>query len=228
MRTELLTKKLKTLCLVSLALICLILLTGTGCRPDPDTAVDPVPNNHVDEEEPEEDDPLIDDPEPEDPLDEDEEKDPLLTDNYFWPLLSHGQLTLSSRELIDGPSLLESDSGFVAEFTKDHEYSGRVFWLVDQTDVFAIEWLTLTFDVEYYSGSDEVLDLQFNLDLDNLKPDPGDEGLQEFDVDLVEEKEGFKVAIDKVVLAKEQESRVTSDPVDYVALDVEINVVDKP
>lgn len=221
LRTKLRVKQLNTFFLVCLILIAL--LTGIACRPDPDTAADPVPDEPLDEDEP-----INDDLEIEDPVEEDEEADPLMTDNYFWPLLSHGQLTLSSGEIIDGPSILESDSGFVAEFTEDYDYSGQVIWLVEKTDVFAIEWLTLTFDVEYYSGSENLLDLRFNLDVENLAPEPDEKGLQEFAVDLVEEKEGFRVVIDRVILAKEQESRVTDGPVDYVALDVEIDVVDKP
>ena len=221
LRTKLRVKQLNTFFLVCLILVAL--LTGIACRPDPDTAVDPVPDEPLDEDEP-----INDDLEIEDPVEEDEEADLLMTDNYFWPLLSHGQLTLSSGEIIDGPSILESDSGFVAEFTEDYDYSGQVIWLVEKTDVFAIEWLTLTFDVEYYSGSENLFDLRFNLDVENLAPEPYEKGLQEFAVDIVEEKEGFRVVIDRVILAKEQESRVTDGPVDYVALDVEIDVVDKP
>lgn len=224
--TNLIGKQFKNFCLVSL--VFMALLTGTACEPDPDTAMDPFQDDQLEEEEPANDEASIEDPELEDTVDADKETDPLISSDYYWPLLSHGQLTLSSGEIIDGPSILESDSGFVAEFTKDYEYNGLVIWLVEKSDVFAIEWLNLSFDVGYYSGSENIFDLRFNLDVENLAPEPGEKGLQEFNVDLVEEKEGFRITIDRVILAKEQESRVTTEPVDYVALDIEINVVDKP
>lgn len=206
------------------------LLIIAGCETDPDTAVDPDPDEEV-EDVPEPDLPEGDlDPDDTDPAErvEEEVDEPLMTGDYFWPWISHSQLTLSSGEVIDGPHLFESDAGFVAEFTREYEYSGRIVWLVENTDVFTIEWVTLNFDVEYYEDNEWVFDFQFNLEFDDLEPEPADEGLQEFELDITEEQEGFKVVVDKIILGKEKEGSFTTDPIDFVALEIEMTVVDKP
>lgn len=195
-----------------------LLLIDAGCTPDPEPVDDP------DEDPVEENETEI--PEPDD--EEIEVEDPEMAANYFWPLLSHGQLVLSSTEVIDGPHLFESDPGFIGEFTRDTDYSGRLMWLVNQTDVFELEWVTLTFDVEYYVGHECEFELNFMFEIEDLDPEPEDEGKQIFEVGLAEEQEGFRVEIDRVILGKEQEGSFTADPIDYVAFEIELTVVDKP
>lgn len=203
-------KRKKLAVMFSAILAVLFIFALAGCAPEPEQ---------------------VDEPE-EDPVLENEEnhemEDPDLPTNYFWPWLSHGQLALSSTEVVDGPHLFESDTGFIGEFTRDAEYSGRVVWLVQNTDVFEIEWITLTFDVEYFTFQERQIRLNFSFEIENLEPDSEDKGVQIFETDLVEEQESFRVQISRVVLGKQQEGSFTADPIDYVALDVEMAVVDKP
>ncbi len=204
--------------LISLFLAMVLLFIASGCAPDHEPVVDPDEDPvEVNEEEV-----------PEPVNDEIEVEDPEPAENYFWPWLSHGQLVLSSTEVIDGSHLFESDTGFVGEFTRGTDYSGRIVWLVKQTDVFEIEWVALTFDVDYYALHEREFELNFMFEIEDLDPEPEDKGDQVFKVDLAEEQEGFRVVIDRVILGKEQEGSFTTDPIDYVALEIELRVVDKP
>jgi len=211
-------KKNSMFILIAAFLAALFLSAAAGCAPDPgpveDPDEDPAKENETEIPEPVNDEVEVEDPEP--------------AANYFWPWISHGQLVLSSTEVIDGPHLFESDPGFVGEFSRDTDYSGRVVWLVDQTDVFEIEWVTLTFDVDYYAMHEWDLELNFIFELEDLDPVPEDEGEQIFEVSLAEEQEGFRVEIDRLILGKEQEGSFTAAPIDYVALEIELTVVDKP
>lgn len=192
-----------------------------GCTPVPEPDEEPV-EEPVDEPEPE--DPEPEEPEPEEP----EPEDPGAAASYFWPWISHGQLVLSSSEIIDGPKLLESEPGFIGEFTEGTVYNGRVTWEVESTDVFEIEWLTLNFEVDYYEQYEWQFDLNFFFEIDGLEPVPMAKGVQYFAVDLAEEQEGFRVEIERVILGKEQEGEFSPEPIDFVALEMEIAVVDKP
>ena len=189
-----------------LSLAVVFLFAAAGCAPDPDP---------------------VDEPE-EDPVEENDLEDPDPPANYFWPLLSHGQIVLSSTEVVDGPHLLESDTGFVGEFTRDTTYKGRIVWLVDKTDVFDLEWIALTFTVDYYALHEWQFERFFIFEIEGLEPEPGDEGVQVFELGLADEQDGFLVEIERLVLGKNQEGRFTSDPIDYAALDIVLKVVDKP
>ncbi len=202
--------------LLSGLLVMVLLIISSGCTPDPEIVEE---EEDKPAEEIEETDLIQEEP-------EDDDLEPAT--NYFWPLLSHAQLVLSSSEIISSPSLLESDPGFVGEFTRDSEYKGRIIWLVEKTEVFEVEWVLLTFDVEYYAQHDLQLILNYVFEIENLKPKPAQEGLQVFDLGQVEEKEGFRVEIESVILGKDQEGSFTVDPIDFVALDISITVIDKP
>ncbi|MDY6827514.1 MAG: hypothetical protein SVV67_10175 [Bacillota bacterium] len=140
--------------------------------------------------------------------------------DYYWPWLSHGSLLLSSGEAILGPDLFESDLGFIAEFPAGAEYSGRVIWLVKGSDVFALEWVDLSFDVEYYEQNEWVSAATFDFMIENLPVEQAAEGLQEFPLDLHEEQEGFTVRIEKILLGENMEGEFSTEPIDYVALDM--------
>lgn len=206
------------LLLLSFFLITAVLSLSGGCTPDPvitdDQEDEPLEEIEIEEPDFTDDDQVVEAPKP--------------ATNYFWPLLNHAQLVLSSTEIIDGPNLLESDTGFVGEFTRDSEYNGRMIWLVDKTEVFEVEWLLLSFDVEYYAQHELQFILNFGLEIEDLQPEPFQEGLQVYDVVQVEEQKGFRIVINRVVLGKDQESSLTDDPIDFVALDLSITVVDKP
>ncbi|MCJ7805993.1 MAG: hypothetical protein MUP57_00390 [Clostridia bacterium] len=153
---------------------------------------------------------------------------PLTVSTYYWPWISHGHLDLSNGEIIPGPDLFESDLGFISEFTKDYSYSGQLVWLVEESDVFALEWVTLSFNVEYYDLNERIFDLYYEFTIEDLQPVPGDEGLQEFELNLVDHQEDFEVAITKIVLGKERESNFNGEPICYVALEIEMRVVGNP
>lgn len=198
--------------------VLLVLFAGTACVPDP--VIDEDPDVDVID--------MEEEPEVEAVVEETETEEQFPASTYFWPWVSHGQLVLSSGEVIIGPNLFESDLGFIAEFTRDHSYSGELYWLVEKSDVFELEWATLTFDVEYYEQGEWEYDIDFVFDIDDLQPRASAEGVQEFDLDLVEEQDGFKVTISRVRLGKNRESSFGEEPIDYVALDIEMKAVEKP
>ncbi len=153
---------------------------------------------------------------------------PLTVSTYYWPWISHGRLDLSSGEIIPGPDLFESDLGFISEFTEDYSFKGQLVWLVEESDVFALEWVTLSFNVEYYDLNERMFDHYYEFTIEDLQPVPGDEGLQEFELNLVDHQEDFEVAITKIVLGKERESSFSAEMICYVALEIEMKVVGNP
>ena len=154
---------------------------------------------------------------------------PVTISTYYWPWISHGMLDLSSGEVINGPDLFESDLGFITEFTADKEpFTGRLIWLVQDTDVFTLEWIRLSFNVDYYDQHEWEFDIHYQFEIDGLLPEAADDGLQEFAVDLVERQDGFEVVIKKVLLGKEQKGNFSNDPINFVALDLEMRVIDNP
>jgi hypothetical protein len=196
---------------MTLLFMALILFFPFGCSP-----VDQAPPEPVNEEPDPVDEPEIEEAEPELPV---------TVTTYYWPWISHGQLELSSGEIIIGPDLFESDLGFIGEFTAETLYDGRLIWRVESTDLFTVEWLLLIFDVEFFDQSEVEETYTFNFLIEDLQPEPGEEGLQEFEVDLSERQQDFVVTIKRVVLGKEVESAYASDPVNYIALDLEMSVV---
>lgn len=218
--------KIRMLTLVFL-LALLIVFAGTGCDPEPGVIEDIVedhlnglPEDDNDLPDPDEPDPI----EPEDPVEE-----PAGTPStYFWPWMSHGHLDLSTGEVISGPDFFESEPGFMAEFTEDYSYEGRLVWLVDESDVFALEWVMLSFNVDYFEDSERAADIAFDFEIENIQPVPGDDGLQEFTVSLVQQEQGFEVAINKIILGKEQESSFSTGLINYVALEIEMRVLGNP
>mgnify|MGYP001045473661 CR=1 FL=1 len=189
-----------------------------GCKVEPDVA----------DEEPEVE--VIEEPVdyPEEVEEEPDIQDVYTPTDYYWPWLNHGQLALSSGEIIMGPDLFESDLGFNTEFTDGFIYEGKVVWLVEESDVFALEWLTLSFDVEYYEQNEWLQDIHFYLEVDDLKPRSGQQGLREYDVEIIKVEEGFEVAINKVLLGKEQEGMISEEPINYIALEMLMRAVENP
>ncbi len=175
---------------------------------------------------------IIIDENEEDP-DQLEEVDPVLEEPpavsaHYWPWISYGHLDLSSGEVILGPDPFESDLGYIAEYTEAYSFDGLLVWLVDTSDVFKIEWITLSFNVEYYDQNERLFELYYEFAIEDLQPEPGDDGLQEFAVNLVDRQEGFEVMINKVLLGKEQQSSFSGNLINYVGLEIEMRVVGNP
>jgi hypothetical protein len=193
-----------------LAATILLLISGCGSRVSP-----PVENVE----------PILEDP----AIEETSSAIPEPISTYYWPWISHGMLDLSSGEVISGPDLFESDLGFIDEFTADKgPFAGRLVWLVQDTDVFTLEWIRLSFNVDYYDQHEWEFDIHYQFEIDGLLPEPADDGLQEFAVNLVERHEGFEVVVKKVLLGKEQKGNFSNDPINFVALDIEMRVIDSP
>ncbi|MBW6463034.1 MAG: hypothetical protein ACNA7Z_07105 [Dethiobacteria bacterium] len=165
-----------------------------------------------------------------DPVTEEEgsAEEPAMIVTYYWPWVSHGQVELSSGEIIIGPDLFESDHGFIGEFTVGSSYDGRLLWRVDSTDLFLLEWVSLTFDVDYYNQAEWESSSTFYFRIDDLQPEPGDEGLQHFTVNISERHEDFEVKIKQVLLGKEEEGSIAAEPLNYIAFDIEMTVIDNP
>lgn len=189
---------------------CIVLSTGCGLVHEPVT--EPVPDETADP------DPVI---EEEAPVEE-----PAAIVTYYWPWVSHGQVELSNGEIIVGPDLFESDLGFIGEFTPGSSYDGRLLWRVDGTDLFLLEWVSLTFDVDYFNQSEWESSSTFHFRIDDLQPEPGDEGLQHFTVNILERHEDFEVKIKQVLIGKEEEGSFAAEPLNYIAFDIEMAVVD--
>ena len=147
---------------------------------------------------------------------------------HYWPWISYGHLDLSSGEVILGPDPFESDLGYIAEYTEAYSFDGLLIWLVDTSDVFEIEWVTLSFHVDYYDQDERLFELYYEFAIEDLQPEPGDDGLQELAVNLVVEQRGFEVAVKKVLLGKEQQSSFSDKLINYVGLEMEMRVVGKP
>ena len=199
---------------IVLSLVALLFMIF-GCSPDPVVPDEP-PDVVVEEP---------DGDEVDNDADEEIVRPPHAAATYYWPWLSHSLLELSSGEIVAGPDLFESDLGFIAEFTEDYSYNGRLYWLVQDTDVFALEWVILSFSVEYFEDFEWQLELNYEFLIEGLQPEPADEGLQIFTVDLVEQQEGFEVTVENIILGKEQEGSFATDPINYVALDIKMQVV---
>ncbi len=205
----------------------LIVFAGVGCGPEPDIIEDIVedelnglPEDGNDLPDPGEPDPV----EPEDPV-----KEPAGTpDTYYWPWLSHGHLDLSTGEVIAGPDLFESDLGFISEFTEGDSYEGRLVWITRESDLFALQWVTLSFNVDYFEESDWVANLAFVLEITDLQPEPGDKGIQEFALDINDQQHDFEVAVTGISLGKSQEGSIGTEPIDYIALEVKMRVLGNP
>jgi hypothetical protein len=145
---------------------------------------------------------------------------------YYWPWLSHGQLLLSSGELVAGPDLFESDLGFITEITEAHGFKGRLVWMLDESDPLLLEWIMLNFFVEYYEDNNRLADMEFQFTIDQFQLNPEEPQLQEFTLNLTEEQYGFEVRLSRVLFGREQESAVTGAVLNFVALDLELRVAD--
>lgn len=210
-----------------LLLICLVFLFlffSAGCSPEPVITDPPLDieeeNDHIEEENNDETEEV--EPPKEKPVD---------VSAYYWPYLNLGNLFLSSGEFVPSPDIFESDPGFIAEFTPGYSYKGRLVWLVEDTDVFVLEWVTLLFDVEFFEHNEWVYELNFDFlieDFDLIALDTVEEGFQQFELDLSERQENFEVTIHRIMFGKGQESSFFSDPINYVALEIEMVAVENP
>jgi hypothetical protein len=148
--------------------------------------------------------------------------------NYYWPWISHGQVELSSGEIIIGPDLFESELGFIGEFTPGDSYEGLLVWRVEDTDVFMLEWISLVFDVEYFEQSEWKSSSIFEFKIDSLQPEPGDDGIQEIEVNITDLYDSFEVTIRSIELGKESEGNFSTDPISYIAFDISMRVIENP
>lgn len=212
---------MKVLIKTPAVMIILILLMLTSCGCDSGEAPgldDPVPDT-----------PSLEDPQLPDQESADEfpfAEEPVAITTYYWPWISHGQLELSSGEIVVGPDLFESELGFIGEFTPERDFTGRLLWKVENTDVFSVQWISLTFDVDYFEDSEWISTTTFNFLIEDLTPETGDDGLQIFPTGLTDQDQNFVVTINRVLLGKEEEGSFTTEPLNYIALDLEMSVVE--
>lgn len=158
-------------------------------------------------------------------------EDPRAVSTYFWPWIHYGRLVLSSNELISGPDLFESDQGFINFFTENYYYNGKLVWIVEESDIYELEWVHLSFDVYYYENNEFAYDIYFDIEIDirQSEIDPGSgHGIHRFTVDILEQQRGFVLEITEIILGSNQESRVSGITIDYIALDVEMKIDVQP
>ncbi len=154
-------------------------------------------------------------------------EDFVIVTDYYWPWANHGQVELSSGEVILAPDIFESDYGFIGEFTESDAYEGRLIWRVQESDVFSLEWISLEFDVDYYNQSEWESSSHFKFLIEGLSPEPADAGLQEFPINMREQQDDFEVVIKTLCLGKEEEGSFSTEPINYVAFDIEMRVIEK-
>lgn len=147
---------------------------------------------------------------------------------YYWPWISHGELLLSNGTSSGGPDLFESSPGFIAEFSPGHRFSGYLYWLFDREDLLEIEWADLAFLVERYESNEWISTAEFNFYMEGLTLSPGEEGTIWFDVDQVNSIDGFTVSIREARIGIDQDSDYSSEPINYIALQVEMTADQAP
>ncbi|MDW7739131.1 MAG: hypothetical protein SCJ97_03605 [Bacillota bacterium] len=215
--------KFNTRFLMVFLLTTIFMILLIGCLVEP-TQVSPPAEEEIDEE-PEVEEVEIDE---NDEVGEPDQPPATIISDYYWPWISHAQLSLSSGEVILGPDLFVSDIGFIAEFTEEYAYTGRLIWFVEESDVFDLDWVNLAFDVEYYEQNEWLSDIYFEFNIEDLMLESGEEGIREVIVNQSDEQQGFKVIINTIIFGKQQESAVTGGLSDYIALDVEMIVIGNP
>ncbi len=152
--------------------------------------------------------------------------EPSTVKTFYWPWISHGQLVLSSGEVLIGPDLFMSAPGFIAEISEDYFFEGRLVWLVEESDPLAVEWVSLHFFVEFYEGLDRAEDIEFEFMIDQFDLKPDGPEVQEFKVELNEQQYGFETRINSIAFGRDQQSEHTEAMLNFVALDVEMRVVE--
>jgi hypothetical protein len=150
-------------------------------------------------------------------------EDEKLSEAVYHPWLITGKLNLSTGETLNKLYEDESDSAHSVSLSKQDSFKGNVVWLVKESDVFAVEWLELSFsvhDLSYEEGQVEY-DLFFDITIEGINPKSDKEGIQEFEVAQTFTEQGFTVTINRVILAKQQEN-TAGELIDYVALNLEM------
>ena len=146
-------------------------------------------------------------------------------EGYFYPRIYEGTLRLSTGDVIAGIAASESVPGFTHELTPDYTYSGELKWLAPGAEVQAVEWAELTFKVDdyYLEETDENFTFEVNIRIEDFfgnNPASGP-GIDSYELDIVENINGFEIAISRITLGKQQES-TEGKLIDYVALEVEM------
>lgn len=166
------------------------------------------------------DDPILDD--------QDEETDEETDKDYFYPWIAFGTMVLSTGEVIEGLDIFESDIGFIDNYTPDFSFKGDLVWLATESDVLEVDQVSLSFEVfnYYVEESADNFNLEFNILIDDfLENNPASgPGVNSYELDIVENMEGFEVKITRITFGKEQEGEL-GEPVDYIALEMELRNV---
>ncbi len=148
--------------------------------------------------------------------------------NYYWPWVDHALVELSSGEVIEGPDIFESDYEFITEYAAGESYLGRLVFRVEESDVFSLQWINLQLDVDYYEGGQWVLSRSLTFLLDDFVTEVADDGVEEYVMSKQEQAEGFVVSIKKLQLGKEAEGSFSTEPLNYVAFEVEMKALKSP
>lgn len=199
----------KWLHLAGLLLIAMLLLVPAGCGALEEDAVDEQPGDAA-----------AGDEQP-----GDSENGESAAGGYFYPRIYAGTLRLSTGEVIIGITPSESVPGFVHEFTPGYTYNGELKWVVSGSNVLAVEWAELTFEVDdcYREETDENFTFEINIRIEDFfgnNPASGP-GINSYKLDIVENVRGFEIAISRITLGRQQES-TEGKLIDYVALEVQM------
>ena len=148
--------------------------------------------------------------------------------DYYWPWIDHARIELSSGEVIEGPDIFESDYGFIKEYAINDSYVGQLVFRVEESDVFSLKWINLQLDVDYFQAGQWVLSRSLTFSADDFIAEAADDGLQEYSLNLGEQAEGFAVNIKKLQLGKETGGSFSTEPLNYVAFEIEMKAVKSP
>jgi hypothetical protein len=190
--------------LLGLVLVMVMLFALAGCGAEEEAAaIDPDPEETETEDVGE---------------DEGDEDEP-----YFYPWISHSTLMLSTGEALYMVDLFESDMGYIGDFTKGHSFNGTLVWIVEESNVFDVEWLELLFDVDdhHYDGFDDQFLIEFMIPIENFfdnNPAAGPD-VESYELDIVENIQGFEIKISRITFAQNQED-FQGDAINYVSMEV--------
>jgi hypothetical protein len=147
---------------------------------------------------------------------------------YFYPWISHSTLMLSTGEALYMVDLFESDIGYIGDFTPDYFFEGTLVWIVEESNVFDVEWLELLFDVDdhHYDTIDDEFLIEFMIPIEDFfdnNPASGPD-MESYELNIVEHRQGFEIKISQITFAQNQED-FEGNSINYVAMQVEMRNV---
>ncbi len=144
----------------------------------------------------------------------------------YLPQLETAIVKLSTGEELSSPDMKLSDSGFDKTLNEGHIYNGILIWTVEESDVFELESVRLSFTVNHLDNKGTIIEeMQYVFIVEGIELKQSDSGVQYVIVDQVEVYQRFEVAIDTLYIGKDQPGS-GDENVDYIGFEMEMSVLD--